>query len=360
MDQLSQSPNNLPVATNPQDISLALQSLFSKKKAEGVQTIPSLCAVLSENAQNERAIVGQGVGLQRGEIPLRFLSYVVPTLKLLGVLPTSVSAEIYFATHGVARANAPEALPEYLRQSELMRKLIRCYVDEVHKDVAGRVRILEDREIDESDPTAQLISDLCKRHGDALRSDTAIRNFLEKRGEESALRYLVEHALYMRDPLQPKPIVHGLVPGMSCTPDRVVMIGGESERIFFKARQIILASVDQSSREWKSHHVFCVIGDKRPTYHMETGEPPWSDLKSFSTAAEIIELVSKNVTVDFGRRSSVMLDLLVLFADAGNLSIVFGDKLVDQAINGRIDPTMMAAFDRGLDRLKLIIDAWRG
>ena len=283
-----------------------------------------------------KIVVSEGFGVpQSGNcFPLRFLAYIIPVLHILRQLPPSAIVEFYFATQGVIRANgnSPWWHMGNLCDSVMrMANVIHNYVKEVHPAVASRVRVLHDRVVYSGSPTEQLIEKLLEV-ADRVATDR-VRAFAEKRGGKRALRYMVEHMLYMRDDYRsPAGLFLGLVPDMieRSEFDTLIMVGGPSERIFYELRQSLQLELgDDKPHAQQNNQFFTPIGDP-PTYHLQDGEPTWEmnrpDLRfdgqpgqSLETmkVEKLFETTFDKVRPDMGVRRAVMHDLLVLLNDAG-------------------------------------------
>lgn len=260
-------------------------------------------------------VVAQGFGVPRHghNFPLRFGAYIIPALRLIAQLPGSATAELYFATQGVIRANGASNGNRFEETAIRMSRVIREYIALVHPVLDSRVRILHDRAIRPHSPTEQLIEKLLQI-GEKVAS-SRVRAFAEKRGGRQALRYMVEHLLYMRD-LPTTSDVGLLVPDMTSEYDHLIMIGGPSEKIFFEFRQSICKELKETSE--KNHQFFTPVGDP-PTYHMQDGELTWEDRQQpeLNDVRRLIEKTLEQVKPGMGVRQAVLRDLLILLNDAG-------------------------------------------
>lgn len=255
-------------------------------------------------------ILCQGYGVD-DSVPLRILAYVVPVLRLARQLPKHTTIELYWATKGVLRAN-PERDAHKLEQSgRLARELIASYIESFHSNLYPQVRFLEDA--DASAHTERAVSGLLPTARLIANDIPSIGSFAEKRGGERALRYMVEHALYMRDPL----IVDGgplplLVSGME-QPVRkhLIMIGGPSERVFWKLRQELLNRL-QAHTDWQSHQFFTKVGETPP--YMVRDDEYWGDFRA-TQEPPIVDLLWGNLS------GWPQVDSRVLLKDASGLDV---------------------------------------
>lgn len=214
----------------------------------------------------ERVSIAQGYGVDE-KVPMRFLSYAVPVLRLASQFSKVTTIEFYFATHGVSRANGKY----FGENASIMKKHLDAYIQAYHPKLVGQVRILDD--IPLNGETEKVIEYLFEKAKGISQSSNQIAQFIAKRGGDNALRYMVEHLLYMRDPflIEGQPNKTMLVPGMSTEHEHVIMVGGPAEKIFYDLRQSILQKCGFHTK-WKSHQIFTPIGDP-PTYHVHDGEP---------------------------------------------------------------------------------------
>ena len=125
---------------------------------------------------------------------------------------------------------------------------------------------------------------------------------------------MIEHLFYMRDPiiLPNKKDTPILVSGMSKNQSHLIMIGGPSEKIFWKFRKDMVAHFGAHT-EWASHQFFTPVGDP-PTYHYFDGEP---SINGHSLPTSVCELLSglKEIPNDFGKAKNVIRDYGVLLQD---------------------------------------------
>jgi hypothetical protein len=298
-------------------------------------------------AVNEKIVISQGfgVGYKKG-LPLRFLSYMIPVLHLLKQLPQSATAEIYFAFRGGMRANGEEVPSEmallYLWSRLVGRTsgLMLHYIDRFHPALANRVTVIDDF-LGDVYPT-DVITQLTESVQALYNEDTALRNFVDKRGGTEALRYMVEHSLYMRDPLLP---LKGrtdwmLVPKMRLDIDHLVMVGGPAERIFHKVRQHLCRTIGIHSN-WTSYQLWTPIGDP-PTYNYQPNEPIWG--RFYANVEEILGLY---LTTPRASRVNLIRDFLILLADASGTEDFRVAKILarEVAMGKRLDTATLRALN---------------
>lgn len=277
----------------------------------------------------QKVIISQGYGMTDKGVPLRALAYLVPVLRLLELLQESVTAEVYFAKSGILRANGSDSAPIDLN-FELLENLMRMYISRVHPSLGGRVRIICDASPEPS--VDSLINELAESNADLASDEEPIRRFLEKRGGQNALRYMVEHSIYMRDPidfgLDPRTVK--LVPDMLMDMDYVIMVGGPAEKVFHRFRSKLVAR-SKTHGLWQSLQFFTCIGDI-PTYHLKEGETAWQDRCLLPTeATSALRALVENIPNDFGARKDIVRDMVFLLLDAGgtaNFNICGVPKLV--------------------------------
>lgn len=252
---------------------------------------------------------GYGVG---SSTPLRVLAYAVPVLRLARQLPRHVKIEFYWATQGVLRANSVANPDEVVRSGQIARTLLEKYIRAFHPELHNQVRILEDVALYKE--AEQAVSFLLPQAERVASEIPAIASFIDNRGGATALQYMVEHALYMRDPIElrgePLPLI---VDGMEYPDGHLIMIGGPSEKIFWRMRQQLLQRTSAHDR-WKSHQFFTGVGDP-PTYHPQQGEP-YADVElERSPELDLPMVLAKAETVGSGP----LRDWLILLQDAARV-----------------------------------------
>ncbi len=305
--------------------------------------------------QDEKVVVAQGFGLKEEGVPLRFLAYIVPTLHLLKQLPESAIAEFYVAHFGVLRANGLNVEITTSRAEEMNDAVIN-YSSAIHPEESSKVRFLEDRNIENDQETQVLINSLAETAKKFCSKEEKIQKFISNRGGETSLRYMVEHALYMRDPLKGVEESNWLVPEMTSEMQHIIMIGGSSEKIFCEMRQLLCRAIGTHS-QWKVHQFFTPIGGRPPTYHPYEDEPLWSERKSLP--ADIEGLISNYLHLSSGRgeRKEVVRDLLALLLDAAKSTSLreLKPSLAKRiAKEGDIPSDLRPSLQKGWDNIRLL------
>jgi hypothetical protein len=262
----------------------------------------------------KKVIVSQGYGITDKGLPLRALAYLVPILRLLNLLPSNVMAEIYLVKAGVLRANHLDTLA-IERNFELLKNLICLYTSSVHGNLDSRIRILYDS-TPEPDIN-QLIENLVLCSQPMIEDEPAIKSFLEKRGDKAS-RYMVEHLIYMRDPidfgLEPRKVK--LVPGMSMDMAYLIMVGGPSEKIFYRFRSKLMTEFKRHNL-WQSLQFFTPIG-AIPTYHLQEGETTWQDKNLLpDEVTSALRQMVQYIDNEYGAKKDVLRDMVYLLLDAG-------------------------------------------
>ncbi len=300
----------------------------------------------------QRVIISQGYGMTDKGLPLRVLAYLVPVLHLLKSLPPSVTAEIYFAKAGVLRANGSDAAA-IERNFGLLENLICLYISKVHANLKDRISILWDA--DPEPRVDKMLDDLAARSAAIVDEEDAIRHFLEKRGDK-ALRYMVEHAVYMRDPIDfgLDPMNVKLVPGMRMDMDCVIMVGGPAEKVFHRFRAK-LASRSTQHDLWRSLQFFTCIGDT-PTYHLKEGEATWQDRNILPVdVVSALRRAVENIANDYGAKKDAVRDLLYLFLDAGgSKQFNVGGAAKQVLSSGQVPPNLLLPLQRGWDTIRTL------
>ena len=253
---------------------------------------------------NEKVVLAQGYGAAE-YVPRRFLAYVIPLLRLASQLSSNTTIELYFATQGVYRANGKY----YEKSLSIMRQELFWFINEYYPNLANRVKILEDVPLSEN--TLCMINSLFPFAKKVRETYPQIKQFILNRGGDNALRYMLEHLLYMRDPicLNGIPNTKLLVPGMSTIFDHIIMVGGPAEKIFWQFRQAIQKECGTHSL-WKSHQFFTQIGDP-PTYHVHKGEPV---IDGTSLDYNLLRWL-KQLPSEYGKQKNLVRDYSVLLQE---------------------------------------------
>lgn len=299
---------------------------------------------------DDKVVVSQGLGAPKDpyEMPLRVLAYVVPVLHLLKQLPRSAIAEIYIAAWGTIRANqmtSLDSISRILSAGVEMRGLIEAYVRAVHSDLEPQVRTMMDER--PSLGSERAVAALEGYGQELCSTDESVKNFVMKRGGQSAMRYMVEHALYMREPLAS---LEGnnwlLVPGMSLDMKHLIMVGGPAEKVFYKMRQRLRDKAGIHNR-WTPHQLWTSIGDP-PTYSRQPGEPLWPPLDDLNR-----ELRDYSRVVNSNSPTNLIRDFLVLLADAASQKD-FRVKDIARRIaqGGEVDAANMEWMQRGWEIIR--------
>jgi len=337
--------------------SAKVQTLFPPPKTgDPGSSLNGLAETLADLSiqPSARTVMAIGFGVNDQPLPLRSLAYAVPVLRLLAEMPLATTLEIYFATQGVLRANAGANVDRINTNSALLKRALSAYIRERYPDLQDRIRLLDDAPVAPDSELERFLRGLTDTLIKQSARDSEVRDFAERRGGAPAYRYMAEHAVYMRDPIQPKPVQFLMVPEMQPDMDCVVMVGGKAEKIFFRARQLISDALSLTPG-WRSEQLFTPLGLVRPCYFMEQAEPILEELANLEPSLEaLIEKVRQGVKPrgDIPADRQVLSDLLVLLADLGDLSLLPGKGLTKAFLNGDPPEAEYRAIERGLARLR--------
>mgnify|MGYP001576600709 CR=1 FL=1 len=258
----------------------------------------------------ERVVIAQGYGASL-QVPRRFLAYAVPVLRLASQMSEMTTVEFYFATHGVQRANGI-----YHKESlSKMQKELSWLVNIYYPRLSNRVRILEDVPL--SSDANKVIDALFVSAKKVAETNPQIKQFVSNRGGENAIRYMLEHLIYMRDPIMVdgQPNTELLVPEMATDCNHVIMVGGPAEKIFWHFRQEMLKECG-SHTKWKSHQFFTSIGDP-PTYHPHEGEPLMDGVYFNHNLFKWLEKLQS----EFGKQNNLIRDYSVLLQEFAKVQV---------------------------------------
>jgi hypothetical protein len=255
-----------------------------------------------QQRSSDQVCLAQGYGLDL-QIPIRSLAYAVPIMRLAHQLGARV--DLYIAYEGVVRAKGEG---DYWYPACTLNTVLTKYVTEFYPGVNANV--LVDRKLTQR--AQNLISYLMSYAWTVYQADPSIQNFVDKRGGESALRYMIEHLLYMRDPTPFLDEESLLVPGTSLKHKYVLMVGGPAEKVFYNFRKQILDLTGRHDK-WSAFQLFTPVGDP-PTYHRFQKEPVFFGGELPDTAAELLEFLRVQPD-DFGKRKNVLRDWQILLQE---------------------------------------------
>ncbi|OGI94339.1 hypothetical protein A3A03_03310 [Candidatus Nomurabacteria bacterium RIFCSPLOWO2_01_FULL_40_18] len=258
----------------------------------------------------ERVVIAQGYGAS-SQVPRRFLAYAVPVLRLASQMSEMTTVEFYFATRGVQRANGIY----YDESLSKMRKELSWLVNIYYPRLNNRVRILEDAPLSSS--SQKVIDALFHPAKKVMEKCAQIHQFAANRGGDSALRYMLEHLLYMRDPIMVdgQPNKELLVPEMTTDYKHLIMVGGPAEKIFWHFRQEMLKECGSHSL-WKSYQFFTSVGDP-PTYHPHEGEPLMDGIYFNHNLFKWLEKLPS----EFGKQKNLIRDYSVLLQEFAKVQV---------------------------------------
>lgn len=260
----------------------------------------------------ERIDLTQGYGVS-SKVPLRFLAYALPLFSLAKQL-RNVRLIFYFALEGVKRANGLEnGEGEMLSENvALMQKLLGRYISTFHPEMKEKTFILTDAPLDQR--AKACVQGFLDQGRNIAASIPSIRRFIERRAGEASLHYMIEHSLYMRDPLLFEgDLLPLLVPDMDYNTDHIIMVGGGAEKVFWEFRKALQASCNGHSY-WQSHQFFSTVGD-HPPYHYQEGEPCIKD--ELPPTIEGFTALLEGIPDNFGRQRAIRKDYVLLLQDTG-------------------------------------------
>ncbi|MDA1079983.1 MAG: hypothetical protein O2840_04835, partial [bacterium] len=169
---------------------------------------------------------GFGVGMS---VPWRAAAYALPAIQEAG--RQEISPEFYFAERfSTEIGNLP---PQQAKQNVQVMKLLISSASELVKN--PNVQWLEEQDPFEADRflfMAMMADQLSKI------ADEQIMRFAENRDGDDSLLYMAAHALYMWDPLDIEP--NKFIVERPIIPNKLLMVGGPAEKIFYRARQALM------------------------------------------------------------------------------------------------------------------------
>lgn len=225
-----------------------------------------------------------GFGVGNG-VPWRIAAYALPTLQEAGRL--GISPEYYFAKRFSTEVD--EALsPEQASKSvEISKQLIQGVT--TLTDAPTEISWLTERDPFEDD---RFLFMSIMAYQLSMVADEQISRFAESRDGDNSMLYMAAHCLYMWDPLDIDP--GKFIVDRSQTPERLLMIGGPAEKIFYKARQILIGKYPTTLRE--TTQSFTEIG-RMPPYYPAEGDLILGDRKR-PTLDEVLAIENPDVRRD--------------------------------------------------------------
>jgi hypothetical protein len=236
---------------------------------------------ISEKNSDSKILFCTGIGVNsRPEIPIRFFAYLLPLVAAVHVFQEA-RGQFYIADQAAVRIGYD---PEVVRYNAGMTvKAIREFVGTFYPHIAARIYIACEKKSENEfrfvreerqKLTEQLIADLLEVQ------DPKILRFARKRSQASAvhtsLQYIAEHALFMRDPVTTDERLFLVGNPDDFQFETLAMVGGPSEKFFYKARKILLKKYSNIHNNFKNIQLFTKIG-RIPAYYDRFGEPVISE-----------------------------------------------------------------------------------
>ena len=185
-------------------------------------------------------------------------------------------------------------------------------------------------------------SALTKQLTEILNEIPKFRSFAEKKAENGniigPLSYMAEHALYMRDPITTDKSLF-----LVDTPSqqRVCMIGGKAEEIFYAVRVALMDAL-RVSRQDRNNQI--ILNSQRiPAYYSRFNEPTLEKIPTSETFTDYLNRYDPQL-----KRDLIYL-LLALSKFEGILSQPINKNL-------QLTPTQMQACEIGFQNLKVFIN----
>ena len=194
---------------------------------------------LIENRKTTLISTGMGVDSTRG-VPRRLLSYLTSVIAILE-MKSEVAWQIYIADKWAQRLWSDSSVIE--RNTDQMRYVISQFVDNVKPDLSPRLYIDTEKSDNSliTSKRAMFIEDLVASIIEDPGSEK-IRSFANKRSGgciNKSISYMVEHVLYMRDPVTKDPDLYLIDDPIGFVKQRV-MVWWPAERIFCDIRSTIM------------------------------------------------------------------------------------------------------------------------
>lgn len=236
--------------------------------------------ILSTQKPEAKILFCSGLGVNaQPEIPMRVFSYLLPLLVAVQTFQNS-RGQIYLADQAALRLGYDPHIVQ--KNVERLQRAIRAFITTFYPDITNRLSITCEKHHDESQDVKEKRQALIEQFmQDVLEEQHAsILRFARKRGQKTtmktALQYMVEHALFMRDPVTHDPRLFLINNPDNFFFETFAMIGGPSEKIFYDVRKILIKKHYTPHQRVVHLQLFTPIG-RIPPYYSRFGEPSLFD-----------------------------------------------------------------------------------
>ncbi|MBD3338925.1 MAG: hypothetical protein GF353_07445 [Candidatus Lokiarchaeota archaeon] len=260
---------------------------------------------LNNEPSDGEIVFSSGIGVNHEpEVPVRFLSYLLPIISAVQAQRRSIG-QVYIADKGAVRIGQnPETVEQNTRLTE---NLTRAFIEEFFPELDEK--IVTAREKDETKEAEEVVNSrrqLISRMIDIIlkHKKPAIMRFAERRQNggdiRTPLKYMVEHGLYMRDPVTDDQRLFLVENPPGFENSKIAMIGGPSEEIFYEVRRKIMREMGVLGQQ-PNLQLFSDIG----------GLPPYYSKKSDIVIGQSIEKYDVKNFLD-GLNRQLQYDYLIL------------------------------------------------
>lgn len=236
-----------------------------------------------------------GMGIDEGGIPpMRTLVYLMSIFAIKNEPAFREQRfQLYFPDLACMRLGAKqENVAAFCQQ---VTRWINYMEETIAHDGSPKLEILYEK--DPTDERRQFVQSKCRLLQDFIEQNpsAAVSTFLVQKGRKSGLEtsitYAVEHALFMGDPVSDDQNLFLIEHPVDNS--EIIMIGGQSEKVFHKARQLILSlsKIDEKNEQLFLH------GGIPPVYYRQAGEPSISGQTSLT--ADLLENLDDRIRADY-------------------------------------------------------------
>lgn len=220
-------------------------------------------------------------------VPWRVAAYALPTLQLASSAGLSV-AEFYWAMQYSVALNSQLSTAQAKQSVALTQE----YIKAISAQVQTKAKPIWLEERDAFEPARFLLAALLA-YRLSQQADEQILRFADARDGDDSLLYMAAHALYMYDPLNIDP--SRFIVERDQTPAKLIMVGGPAEKIFRKARLILLSQYPTDDTR-QTAQAYSEIG-RMPPYYPAPLDPVIGD-DNRPTLDEILTLDDLDVRRD--------------------------------------------------------------
>lgn len=256
---------------------------------------------ISAQKKDSTILFCTGLGInQSPQLPVRFFAYLLPLLVAVNTFPNS-KGQFYIADQAAVRLGYDSKIVEH--NTVTLQNVIPLFINYFYPHLNQRIFItteisLEEAEIKEK--RQELIEQFIKEITETKHP--AIHRFAHKKSTagdiKPALQYMVEHTLFMRDPITPDSRLFLVKNPDNFSFETLMMIGGPSEKIFYTVRKILLYKYHTTHFPFKTIQLFTDVG-RIPPYYTRFNEPVITEEITEEVAQVFLSTIHAELLTDY-------------------------------------------------------------